>query len=393
MKFIKNFFEKTEPLVQKGAKYHWLNSVHDGFFTFLYVPKKTSKSGTHIHDHIDLKRTMTVVVLALIPALLFGMYNTGYQHFKAIGELAATGFFEIFFYGFLKVLPIVIVSYVVGLGIEFVFAQFRGHEINEGFLVSGMLIPLVMPIQTPLWMIAIATAFAVIIGKEVFGGTGMNIWNPALVARAFLFFAYPAQMSGIKVWVSLSETDKVVDGFTGATPMADAAAGHLNYSVADAFFGFIPGSIGETSTLAILLGAALLIITGIGSWKIMVSTFAGGAIMGLILNAFAGSAGLSPEIATYFGMPFWHHLILGGFAFGAVFMATDPVSGAQTDKGKWIYGFLIGLLAILIRVINPAYPEGMMLSILLMNTFAPLVDHYVVQGHIKRRLKRAKITA
>lgn len=393
MKFIKNFFEKTEPLVQKGAKYHWLNSVHDGFFTFLYVPKKTSKSGTHIHDHIDLKRTMTVVVLALIPALLFGMYNTGYQHFKAIGELATTGFFEVFFFGFLKVLPIVIVSYVVGLGIEFIFAQFRGHEINEGFLVSGMLIPLVMPIQTPLWMIAIATAFAVIIGKEVFGGTGMNIWNPALVARAFLFFAYPAQMSGIKVWVSLSETDKVVDGFTGATPMADAAAGHLNYSVADAFFGFIPGSIGETSTLAILIGAALLIITGIGSWKIMISTVTGGAVMGLILNAFAGSAGLSPEIATYFSMPFWHHLILGGFAFGAVFMATDPVSAAQTDKGKWIYGFLIGILAILIRVINPAYPEGMMLSILLMNTFAPLIDHYVVQGHIKRRLKRAKITA
>lgn len=393
MKFIKNFFEKTEPLVQKGAKYHWLNSVHDGFFTFLYVPKKTSKSGTHIHDHIDLKRTMTVVVLALIPALLFGMYNTGYQHFKAIGELATKGFFEVFFFGFLKVLPIVIVSYVVGLGIEFIFAQFRGHEINEGFLVSGMLIPLVMPIQTPLWMIAIATAFAVIIGKEVFGGTGMNIWNPALVARAFLFFAYPAQMSGIKVWVSLSETDKVVDGFTGATPMADAAAGHLNYSVADAFFGFIPGSIGETSTLAILIGAALLIITGIGSWKIMISTVTGGAVMGLILNAFAGSAGLSPEIATYFSMPFWHHLILGGFAFGAVFMATDPVSAAQTDKGKWIYGFLIGILAILIRVINPAYPEGMMLSILLMNTFAPLIDHYVVQGHIKRRLKRAKITA
>ena len=393
MKFIKNFFEKTEPLVQKGAKYHWLHSVHDGFFTFLYVPKKTSKSGTHIHDHIDLKRTMTVVVLALLPALLFGMYNTGYQHFKAVGELAATGFFEMFLFGLLRVLPIVIVSYVVGLGIEFVFAQFRGHEINEGFLVSGMLIPLVMPIETPLWMIAVATAFAVIIGKEVFGGTGMNIWNPALVARAFLFFAYPAQMSGIKVWVSLSETDKVVDGFTGATPLADAAAGHLNYSVADAFFGFIPGSIGETSTLAILLGAVLLIVTGIGSWKIMVSTFAGGAVMGLILNAFAGSAGLSPEIATYFGMPFWHHLILGGFAFGAVFMATDPVSGAQTDKGKWIYGFLIGLIAILIRVVNPAYPEGMMLSILLMNTFAPLVDHYVVQGHIKRRLKRAKITA
>ncbi|MEZ5106120.1 MAG: NADH:ubiquinone reductase (Na(+)-transporting) subunit B [Draconibacterium sp.] len=393
MKFIKNFFEKTEPLVQKGAKYHWLNSVHDGFFTFLYVPKKTAKSGTHIHDYIDLKRTMSVVVLALVPALLFGMYNTGYQHFKAIGELASTGFFNIFIYGLLKVLPIVIVSYVVGLGIEFVFAQFRGHEINEGFLVSGMLIPLVMPIETPLWMIAVATAFAVILGKEVFGGTGMNIWNPALIARAFLFFAYPAQMSGIKVWVSLSDADKVVDGFTGATPMADAAAGHINFTASDAFFGFIPGSIGETSTLAILLGALLLIITGIGSWKIMVSTFAGGAIMGLILNAFAGSAGLSPEIATYFGLPFWEHLIIGGFAFGAVFMATDPVSGSQTETGKWIYGFLIGFIAILIRVINPAYPEGMMLAILLMNTFAPLIDHYVVGSHVKRRLKRAKVTA
>ncbi len=392
MKFIKNFFERTEPLVQKGAKYHWLRSTHDGFFTFLYVPKKTSKSGTHIHDYIDLKRTMTVVVLALVPALLFGMYNTGYQHFKAIGELASTGFFDIFFYGLLKVIPIVIVSYVVGLGIEFVFAQFRGHDINEGFLVSGMLIPLVMPIETPLWMIAIATAFAVILGKEVFGGTGMNIWNPALVARAFLFFAYPAQMSGIKVWVALKDTDKVVDGFTGATPMADAAAGHINFSVADAFFGFIPGSIGETSTLAILIGAVILIITGIGSWKIIASAFAGGAVMGIILNIFSGSAGLSPEVATYFGLPFWQHLIIGGFAFGAVFMATDPVSGTQTETGKWIYGFLIGIFAILIRVINPAYPEGMMLAILLMNTFAPLIDHYVVQSHIKRRLKRAKAT-
>ena len=388
MKFIKNFFERTEPLVQKGGKYHWLQSVHDGFFTFLYTPKTTSKTGAHIHDHVDLKRTMSIVVLALVPALLMGMYNTGYQHFKAIGELASSGFFRIFLYGFIQVLPIVIVSYVVGLGIEFVFAQLRGHEIQEGFLVSGMLIPLVMPVQTPLWMIAVATAFAVIIGKEVFGGTGMNIWNPALVARAFLFFAYPGQMSGVKVWVALSNTDKVVDGFTGATPMADAATGNITYKAADAFFGLIPGSIGETSTLAILIGAVFLIITGVGSWKIMVSTIAGGAVMGLILNAFAGSAGLSPEIATYFGIPFWHHLILGGFMFGAIFMATDPVSGAQTDKGKWIYGFLIGIIAILIRVINPAYPEGMMLSILLMNTFAPLIDHYVVRGHVKRRLKR-----
>ncbi len=384
MKFIKNFFERTEPLVQKGAKYHWLRSTHDGFFTFLYVPKKTSKTGTHIHDYVDLKRTMTVVVLALVPALLMGMYNTGYQHFKAIGELASTGFLQIFLFGLLKVLPIVIVSYVVGLGIEFVFAQLRGHEINEGFLVSGMLIPLVMPIETPLWMIAVATAFAVIFGKEVFGGTGMNIWNPALVARAFLFFAYPAQMSGIKVWVALGGSDKVIDGFTGATPMADAAAGNINFSVSDAFLGLIPGSIGETSTLAILLGAILLIITGIGSWKIMVSTVAGGLVMGLLLNIFA--------VNPYMELPFWQHLIIGGFAFGAVFMATDPVSGAQTEKGKWIYGFLIGILAILIRVLNPAYPEGMMLAILLMNTFAPLIDHYVVRGHVKRRLKRATVS-
>jgi Na+-transporting NADH:ubiquinone oxidoreductase subunit B len=393
MKFIKNFFERTEPLVQKGAKYHWLNSVHDGFFTFLYTPKTTSKTGTHIHDYIDLKRTMSIVVLSVVPALLFGMYNVGLQHFKAIGELAATGFFDIFLFGLIKVLPIVIVSYGVGLGIEFVFAQLRGHEIQEGFLVSGMLIPLIMPVNTPLWMIAVATAFAVVLGKEVFGGTGMNIWNPALVARAFLFFAYPAQMSGDSVWIALKDTDKVVDGFSGATPMADAAAGHLNYSVADAFFGFIPGSIGETSTLAILIGAVLLIVTGIGSWKIMVSTIAGGAVMGLILNAFSGSAGLSPEVATYFSMPFWHHLILGGFMFGAIFMATDPVSASQTEKGKWIYGFLIGILAIIFRVINPAFPEGMMLAILLMNTFAPLIDHYVVAGHVKRRVKRAKVSA
>jgi Na+-transporting NADH:ubiquinone oxidoreductase subunit B len=386
MKFIKDIFEKTHPLVQKGAKYHWLHSVHDGFFTLFFVQKNTSKSGTHIHDYIDLKRTMGMVVLALVPAILFGMYNTGFQHFKAIGELASTKFFEIFLFGLIKVLPVIVVSYVVGLGIEFVFAQIRGHEIQEGFLVSGMLIPLVMPIETPLWMIALSTAFAVIIGKEVFGGTGMNIWNPALVARAFLFFAYPAQMSGESVWVSLKDTDKVIDGYSGATPMAEAAAGNINFSVSDAFFGFIPGSIGETSTLAILLGAIILIVTGIGSWKIMVSTVAGGAVMGIILNIFAGEN-------VYMSLPFWQHLIIGGFAFGAVFMATDPVSGSQTEKGKWIYGFLIGILAILIRVLNPAFPEGMMLAILLMNTFAPLIDHYVVAGHIKRRLKRVKISA
>jgi Na+-transporting NADH:ubiquinone oxidoreductase subunit B len=385
MKFIKDFFEKTKPFVQKGAKYHWLQSVHDGFFTFMFTPKTTAKTGTHIHDYIDLKRTMTIVVLALVPALLFGMYNTGYQHFSAIGELTSVGFFHIFFYGFLRVLPIIVVSYVVGLGIEFVFAQIRGHEIQEGFLVSGMLIPLVMPINTPLWMIAVATAFAVIFGKEVFGGTGMNIWNPALVARAFLFFAYPAKMSGDAVWVRLGG-QQAVDSFTGATPMAQVAAGHVNIDVWHSFIGLIPGSIGETSTLAILIGAVILLVTGIGSWKIMVSTVAGGLFMGILLNIFAGDN-------AYMALPFWQHLIIGGFAFGTVFMATDPVSAAQTETGKWIYGFLIGLLAILIRVVNPAYPEGMMLAILLMNTFAPLIDHYVVQGNISRRLKRAKVSA
>lgn len=393
MKLLRNFFERTKPYVEEGAKFSWLHSTHEAFFSLSFVQKTTSKSGSHIHDYIDSKRTMTVVIIALIPALLFGMYNIGFQHFKAIGQLAATGFFQTFFYGFLKVLPIIVVSYVVGLGIEFIFAQIRRHEVNEGFLVTGMLIPLVMPVNTPLWMIALATAFAVVFGKEVFGGTGMNIWNPALIARAFLFFAYPAQMSGDKVWIPLKDTDKVIDGFSGATILNDAAAGNINFSISDAFFGFIPGSIGETSTLAILLGAIFLIITGIGSWKIMLSTVAGGVAMGIILNLCAGIQGLSPESAAYFSMPFWHHLLLGGFAFGAVFMATDPVSAAQTEKGKWIYGFLIGILAILFRVVNPAYPEGMMLAILLMNTFSPLIDYYVVGANIKRRLKRAKVAA
>ncbi|MBL7972466.1 MAG: NADH:ubiquinone reductase (Na(+)-transporting) subunit B [Prolixibacteraceae bacterium] len=385
MKFIQKFFENTKPFVQKGAKYHWLHSTHDGLFTLFFVQKNTSKSGSHIHDFIDLKRTMGLVVLALIPALLMGMYNTGYQHFAAVGELASASFWQIFFYGFLRVMPFIMVSYIVGLGIEFVFAQLRGHEIQEGFLVSGILIPLIMPINTPLWMVAISTAFAVVFVKEVFGGTGMNIWNPALVARAFLFFAYPSQMSGDSVWVSLGGK-QAVDGFSGATPMAQAAAGHANIDIWNSFIGLIPGSIGETSTLAILIGAAILIITGIGSWKIMLSTFAGGAAMGLLLNAFAGSN-------VYMALPFWEHFIIGGFAFGAVFMATDPVSGSQTEKGKWIYGFLIGVLAIMIRVVNPAYPEGMMLAILLMNTFAPLIDHYIVEGSIKKRLKQAKVNA
>lgn len=385
MKFIQKFFENTKPHVQKGAKYHWLHSVHDGMFTLFFVQKNTSKSGTHIHDFSDLKRTMGIVVLALIPALLMGMYNTGFQHFSAVGELSTATFADIFLFGFLKVVPVIMVSYIVGLGIEFIFAQYRGHEIQEGFLVSGMLIPLVMPINTPLWMTAIAVAFSVVFVKEVFGGTGMNIWNPALVARAFVFFAYPSQMSGETVWVSL-DGQKAIDGFSGATPMAQAAAGQPNIDVWNSFIGLIPGSIGETSTLAILIGAAILVVTGIGSWKIIASTFAGGAVMGLLLNAVAGSN-------AYMAIPFWEHFIIGGFAFGAVFMATDPVSGTQTERGKWIYGFLIGMLAIMIRVVNPAYPEGMMLAILLMNTFAPLIDHYVVEGSIKKRLKRVKVKA
>ncbi|MFA5328788.1 MAG: NADH:ubiquinone reductase (Na(+)-transporting) subunit B [Prolixibacteraceae bacterium] len=383
MKFIQKIFENTKPYVQKGAKYQWLHSVHDGLFTLFFVQKNTSKTGVHIHDFVDLKRTMGIVVLALVPALLMGMYNTGYQHFAAVEGLDSVSFWQMFFYGFLRIVPIIMVSYIVGLGIEFVFAQLRGHEIQEGFLVTGFLIPLIMPINTPLWMIGVATAFSVVFVKEVFGGTGMNIWNPALVARAFLFFAYPSQMSGDSVWVSLGG-QKALDGFSGATPMAQAAAGHPNVDVWNSFIGLIPGSIGETSTLAILIGAAILIFTGIGSWKIIVATFVGGAAMGLILNAFAGTN-------AYMALPFWEHFIIGGFAFGAVFMATDPVSGSQTERGKWIYGFLIGIFAILIRVVNPAYPEGMMLAILLMNTFAPLIDHYIVQGSIKKRLKRIKV--
>jgi Na+-transporting NADH:ubiquinone oxidoreductase subunit B len=291
-----------------------------------------------------------------------------------------------FFYGFWKVIPMVIVSYGVGLGIEFAAAQIRGHEVNEGFLVTGMLIPLIMPVDLPLWMLALAVAFSVIIGKEVFGGTGMNIWNPALIARAFAFFAYPSYMSGDKVWIAgLGKGEGIVDGFSGATPLANAQAGLELPSFQDMFFGFIPGSVGETSTLAILIGAALLIYTGVASWKIMVSTVAGGLLTGLLLNA------LAPSPDSYLAIPAWNHLVMGGFAFGAVFMATDPVTGSQTERGKWIYGFLIGLLAVTIRVFNPGYPEGMMLAILLMNTFAPLIDHIVVQKNIKRRLRRAAV--
>jgi len=365
------------------------HSTFDAFETFLFVPDRVTSHGAHIRDAIDMKRTMAIVVLALVPALLFGIWNAGYHHFMSAGIHAE--FWEIVWFGFLKVFPLIVVSYVTGLGIEFAAAQIRGHEVNEGFLVTGMLIPLIMPVDVPLWMVAVSTAFAVIIGKEVFGGTGMNIWNPALIARAFLFFAYPSEMSGDYVWIAgLKGGENVIDGFSGATILAQAAAGKTTfvnglgeaYSAWDMFLGKIPGSIGETSTLAILIGAGLLIYTGIGSWKIIVSVFAGGTLMGIILNVFA--------VNDFMRVPYWEHLIIGGFAFGAVFMATDPVTASQTEKGKWIYGFLTGILAVLIRVLNPAFPEGMMLAILFMNTFAPLIDHYVVEANVKKRLRRAE---
>jgi len=385
MKALKNYLDKVRPNFQKGGKFEYLHSTFDAFDTFLFVPGHVTQKGSHIRDGIDLKRTMFMVVMAVMPAMFFGMWNVGYQHFLNIGETAT--FMETFFYGLLKVLPLVIVSYVAGLGIEFLFAQMRGHEVNEGFLVSGILIPLIVPVSTPLWMVAVATIFAVIIGKEVFGGTGMNIVNPALLARAFLFFAYPSNMSGDKVWIA-----EQVDGTTGATPLGnlltatDKADLNALPSVMESFIGTIPGSVGETSTIAILIGAVILLFTGIASWRVMLSVFAGGYAMGLIFKAV--------DANVYMSLPAHMHLVIGGFAFGAVFMATDPVTAAQTNTGKYIYGLLIGIMAVLIRVVNPAYPEGMMLAILLLNIFAPLIDYYVVQANIKRRMKRlSKVVA
>ncbi len=377
MKPLRNFLDRIKPQFEKGGKFEKLHSTFEAFETFLFVPNKVTHAGSHIRDAIDMKRTMTVVIIALMPALLFGMYNVGYQHYLSHGE--AAGFWPIFWYGFLKVLPIIIVSYVVGLGIEFAFAQARGHEVNEGYLVTGMLIPLVMPPDVPLWMVALSVAFAVIFGKEVFGGTGMNILNPALTARAFLFFAYPQDMSGDKVWIA-----EKADAYSGATPLGHALVGDFDKIQApmDMFLGFMPGSIGETSVLAILIGAAILIFTGIGSWRIMLATVIGTLGLGYFLNLVAFN--------DYMAMPAWYHLIIGGFAFGTVFMATDPVSAAQTNRGKWIYGILLGMLIVIIRVFNPAYPEGVMLAILLMNVFAPLIDHYIYEANIKRRLKRMK---
>lgn len=442
---IHQSLDKFKPHVQKGKPFHWLHSFYDGNYTFLFQPANTTSGRVHMKDGIDSKRTMFTVVVALIPCLLFGMWNAGHQHFEplaaaaadllaninsgalsidlvmqklqsiaavspavedalyeagrqglsdeesiqaaypALSEVANAGFIDKFLWGLWRTLPIVIVSYLTGLGIEFAVAQMKGHAIAEGFLVSGMLIPLIMPITIPLWMVAVATAFAVIIGKEIFGGTGMNILNVALTARVFIFFAYPTYISGDTVWIG-----GLVDGASGATALAQGFAGGtaaFTWSWWDMFIGTIPGSIGETSTLMVLIGAAILIVTGIGSWRIMLSVLFGATAMGLILNLVS----FVPSVENAFlAVPFYYHWVMGGLAFGAVFMATDPVTASQTNKGKWIYGFMIGLFAVLIRVLNPAYPEGIMLAILFFNVFAPLFDYYIVQGNIKKRMAYAK---
>ena len=379
-----------------GGRFSALESVFDGLETFLFVPNATSKRrGAHVHDAIDSKRTMSVVIFALLPALLFGMYNVGLQHNTALGIEGS--FWSTFFYGFLSVLPQIIVSYAVGLGIEFIIAQMKHEEIQEGFLVTGILIPMIIPVETPLWMIAVATAFAVVFAKEVFGGTGYNVFNVALITRAFLFFSYPAAMSGDSVWVRLGSTfglggaEKAVDGFSGATPLGQIAAAKgmlpdIHNTLGgpltdwDAFLGFLPGSVGEVSTLAILIGACILIYTGIASYKIMVSGVVGVVVMAAVFNAFGTTPAMQVSAL--------HHLIYGGFAFGIVFMATDPVTAARTEAGKWVYGFLIGVMVVFIRVLNAGYAEGMMLAILLMNTFAPLIDYIVVERNTQKRLKR-----
>jgi len=385
MNFLLKKIKELEPRFEKGGRYEKLHSVFNGFSTFLYVPDKVTTGGSHIRDYMDMKRTMTVVIIALLPALLFGSYNIGLQHTRAFG-IGEWTVLHMFWFGFLKVLPLIIVSYGVGLGIEFIVAQLRGHEINEGFLVTGMLIPLIMPVDVPLWMLAVSVAFAVIIGKEVFGGTGMNILNPALTARAFLFFSYPGWMTGDKVWIEGLVKGGALDGFSGSTPLALAKLDEFEKmpSAIDMFVGTIPGSVGETSVIAILIGAFILLITGVGSWRIMLSMVLGALGMGLLLNASGGN--------EYTQIPAYYHLIMGGFAFGTVFMATDPVTAAQTNTGKYIYGALAGIMVVIIRVFNPAYPEGTMLAILLMNVFAPLIDHFVVNANIKRRLKRVKTT-
>ena len=371
---LRNFLDKIKPHFGKDGKLHFLHSTFEAFESFLYVPDKVTVSGCHVRDALDMKRTMIMVVFALLPCFLFGIYNTGFMHFSALGE--TRDFWPTFWFGCTKVLPMLIVSYVVGLGIEFIFAQVRGHEVNEGFLVSGFLIPLICPPDVPLWMVGVATAFAVIIGKEVFGGTGMNIWNPALLARAFLFFAYPSRMSGDSVWVA--------DAVSGPTALSHIASGATDAvpSVSQLFWGFIPGSVGETSKFCILIGAAILLWSGIGSFRIMFSAVAGAGVMAWIGHQTGATDATMIQ-----------HLLSGGFLFGAVFMATDPVTSAQTQAGKWIFGFLVGVMAMVIRIFNPAYPEGMMLAILLMNTFAPLIDYLVVNRNISRRKKRLRMAS
>ncbi len=381
---LKNIFDKAKPQFEKGGKFHAFWSLFDGFESFLFVSNSTSKNGVNIHDAIDSKRIMSMVVIALLPALLFGMYNVGYQNYQAAGTLASASFITVFAYGFLAVMPKVLVSYIVGLGIEFAWAQWKHEEIQEGYLVTGIIIPLIIPVTTPLWMMAVAIAFAVIIAKEIFGGTGMNFLNVALVARAFLFFSYPAKMSGESVWVAndtiLGLGNQLADGFTMATPLGLMGQHQpINTSLTDMIVGFIPGCVGETSVIAIAIGALILLWSGVASWKTMLSVFLGGGL----------AAGLF-QLLGLSSLTWYEHLCLGGFAFGAVFMATDPVTSARTETGKWIYGLLIGVMAIIIRLFNPGYPEGMMLAILLMNVFAPLIDYCVVERNVSARIKRVK---
>ena len=376
MNFLRKKLDEIKRPFQKGEKFEKFAPAVNAFDTFLFVPNHTTKTGSHIRDAVDLKRTMVTVIIALLPALIYGIYNTGYQHFSQLG--GDFSFLDAFIHGAWKIVPMIVVSYVVGLSIEFAFAVYRGHEVNEGYLVTGLLIPMIMPVDIPLWMVAISVAFAVLIAKEAFGGTGMNILNPALTARAFAFFAYPTYMSGNKVWVSEASS---MDGVSGETILGTLAAdGNVNYSMFEMFQGSIPGSIAETSTLWIIVGAIILIATGIGSWRIMLGSVLGAAFMGFLFNLWGANVLMS--------FSWMNHLVVGGFAFGVVFMATDPVSAAQTAKGKWIYGVLVGIFCIMIRVFNPAYPEGVMLAILLMNVFAPTIDHYVIQGNINKRKKR-----
>ena len=376
MNFLRKTLDELKKPFEKGQKLEKFAPAINAFDTFLFVPNHTTQKGAHIRDAVDLKRTMVTVIIALLPALIYGIYNTGYQYYAQTG--VSFTFLEAFMHGAWKIVPMIIVSYVVGLSIEFGFAVYRGHEVNEGYLVTGLLIPMIKPVDIPLWMVAVSTAFAVLIAKEAFGGTGMNILNPALTARAFAFFAYPTYMSGNKVWVSEASN---VDAISGETILGTlAAGGEVNYSMFEMFQGAIPGSIAETSTLWVAVGALILILTGVGSWRIITGGILGAAVMGLLFNLWGANALMS--------FSWINHLVVGGFAFGIVFMATDPVSGAQTNKGKWIYGILVGIFCIMIRVFNPAYPEGVMLAILLMNVFAPTIDHYVVNGNIKKRKKR-----